>query len=125
MDALPTELAVLTTLSGAAFGEQQKWLQDRMEIVAEKGVAIAVFKYYDASPRMFRFGRLQSQLMPLARYPVFDKEKKIWRSQRLEEHLASGKSRSVVTKGVLDTMASSVSCHWMDRHDGDAIRGLK
>ena len=99
MDRLTCELKVLATLSGAAIVEQRKWLRDRVETVAETRAALVIFKYYDASPRMFRFGRLQSQLLPVARYPVFDKVKKVWRSQNLDDYVAStGSTKTVLTR---------------------------
>ena len=77
-DASHRELAILSTVSSAAGREQEKWLASMLDNLGVEGQPFALFRYCDTSPRRFAFGRLQDALQPLARYPFWDKDRKIW-----------------------------------------------
>ena len=121
LDGLSKELAVLTTVSGAAWQDQRDFVTRRVADMTQRCRSPSVLWWYDASPRQFAFGRLQEELMPLARYPYFDGDR--WQSLTLNDYLAKVPSRKVLCKGVLDILASSVECRYFN--EDDTLDGFK
>ena len=70
IDSLHRELDVLCTVSSAAANAQADWVQSCLaQMIGEGDSVLVVQRQYDATPARVRFGQLQGQLEPHARYP--------------------------------------------------------
>ena len=112
LDGMRRELSVLATVSSAAHKEQKTWAATKKQEIVDGRRSVAVFFFFDASPRRLCFGRLQDALMPHARYPYFENGK--WITLKLQEYLAKVPGRTLLQHGVLDVLASSVECRSVD-----------
>ena len=111
LDGVSRELGILTAVSSAFWLEQESYLSAEMERVYEERVSPSVCKFYDASPRRMAFGRLQCQLMPHARYPIFENDK--WKSVPPQEYLAKCPSRALLNYGTLDVLACAQEMRYL------------
>ena len=114
VDGLHRELSVLSTCSSAAWELQRRWVADVAADVRRNQRCVAVFQYYDATPRQMWFGRCQRFLTDCARYPVLEDGK--WKTYRLDDYLKlCPGGRRVVNKGTLEFFASAVEIRQMQQ----------
>ena len=123
VDAMSRELAVLSTVASAALDAHKDYVDNKLASFRRRRLSLAINLFYDASPRLVHFGRLQSALMPHARYPFYKDGR--WHCLKLEDFLKVRPNHAVLTKGVLDVMASGASV-WAIEEDGhqDAFKYL-
>ena len=114
-------LAILATVSSAADIEQTKWVEGRVAQLKESRLPFALFRYYDSTPGSFAFGKLQSALYPLARYPWWDGTK--WKSCTLDEYQKVNPRCKRLWRGVLEIMDQSVECRYVDKDQ--CVEGFK
>lgn len=116
LDALTRENAVLTTVSGAACIEQDEWVSQMIDKIVANGESPVFIKYYDATPRLVSFGRMQAALFPHARYSWFDGQE--WHSLKYENYIKQvpRQAQAILQRGTLDILASSLECTWVSKN---------
>ena len=106
---------MLCTSSSVLHKLQDQFAASEMESIVEKDVIPVIAKHYDTTPSKVRFGRLQSLLLPLARYAVL-KDDGQWSLVSHEEYVKTkikGRQFSI-KQGVLDIITVSASLIYMD-----------
>ena len=119
LDHLHRELEVLTVVSSAAQRAQQTWLTDALKAIMADPDPVFVFtRWYDATPMRVRFGQMQAELSPHARYPYWNKDLGRWVSLTLEQYRAMPDVRReiVMRYGVVEVLAQGLTLHQADQH---------
>ena len=119
LDHLHRELEVLTVVSSAAQRAQQTWLTDALKAIMADPDPVFVFtRWYDATPMRVRFGQMQAELSPHARYPYWSKDLGRWVSLTLEQYRAMPDVRReiVMRYGVVEVLAQGLTLHQADQH---------
>eukprot|EP00973_Karenia_brevis_P012322 1673976-Karenia_brevis.AAC.1 len=72
---------------------QEGLMQAEVQAVQASGQVPVVLRWYDATPFQVRFGQLQEQVMPHARYPVIDFQAKRWKTVPCSEYVRVHRGR--------------------------------
>eukprot|EP00973_Karenia_brevis_P089511 12398106-Karenia_brevis.AAC.1 len=83
---------------------QEGLMQAEMQTAQDSGQVPVVLRWYDATPFQVRFGQLQEQVMPHARYPVIDLQTKRWKTVPYSEYVRDHRGRGLPTVGVVDIL---------------------
>ena len=75
--------------------------------------SVFINRFYDSMPWHLSFGRLQQQLMPLARYFWWNEAEDRWVVMNFDEYKEKYPCRSIFQIGTLDVIASSVEVSWV------------
>lgn len=116
MDGSHKEVEILATTAAVVGYEQQAWLATIYDKLKTSGVSPCIYKAYDATPRRMRFGKLQQEMAPNARYAWWNKDTKKWEIMRLCDYMArSGRAQAMLRSGILDLMAATTECNWVNK----------
>ena len=63
-------LDIVTSVAGAARAAQLEYLDKQITHMRNAGARPVIHRFFDSTPVRLRFGRLQSELQPRARYPI-------------------------------------------------------
>ena len=125
VDGSHRALNMLATVSGAAWERQSAWMNSEMQHLREAHACPVISGYYDASPMRVRFGQLQEDVMPHARYPVKDADGK-WVSVGLKEYLRTmGSKQSVLRWGTVEVLVQSFTCTYLHPTDPRLLKSLR
>lgn len=105
-------LDIMAAVAAAASEAQREYIEEHVQRVMDFGACPVIHKFYDCTPARLKFGRLQSQLMPHARYPVEIDGR--WTAVPLEQYLAHRPHAGVLRYGVLEVLAQGHTMHYMD-----------
>ena len=78
VDGLHREQSVVISLASVADITQSSWMTKEIEAMKVREAPAVFFRSYDATRRDLYFGKLQSELQVLARYPWRDKDTAKW-----------------------------------------------
>ena len=115
IDSVDHELAVMSTVAGVGRCLQETWLSETIE----SEIAVAqrcpfINRFYDCTPVRLTFGRLQSTLMPLARYHWWDKDLQQWESLTMDQYRQrTCKPQMLLRSGTVDIMATGADVTWV------------
>ena len=87
---------------------QNVFAEDFLEEVYDQDTVPTISRAYDMTPSRIHFGRLQSKIMPVARYAV-QNEDGIWKAVTYEEFVQKHPKRTLPRSGIIDIMAASAS----------------
>jgi hypothetical protein len=111
IDAMRRGLNVLAVVASAFVACQQTFVEEEIEQMCASGGCPYITKFYDNTSVRMKFGRLQAQLMPHARYPLMVDD--TWKSVTYDEYVKRH-PRSVVMKyGTVEVMAQGLTCVYM------------
>ena len=113
IDNTHKELVMLSAAS-VARGFQEKWIRGviKDQLVGPRR-PLFINRFCDCTPWQLSFGRLQSVLMPMARYFHWDDDLKRWQVMALDEYQKKHHSCNLIHTGTLDVMASAAEIHWV------------
>eukprot|EP00973_Karenia_brevis_P082726 11467236-Karenia_brevis.AAC.1 len=76
---------MVTTTAAIANQCQEALLEREVRCVESSGCVPVILKWYDTTPMTVRFGRLQQQIAPHARYPVLAHN--TWKAVSYDEYV--------------------------------------
>jgi hypothetical protein len=123
IDGIHRALTILVAVANAIDEMQSIWMRDETEDVRTRGDSLVITRYYDCTPVRLRFGRLQDQVMPHARYPLLNAEGK-WKSVPFQEYRKINSKHAKPKFGTVDLLAQGVTCHYMDS-DTNYLHGFR
>ena len=115
IDGTRRTLEMLATVSSAAHLEERDFVKAEIDILKASGATPVIQKFYDATASRMKFGHLQAQLYPHARYPFQDPVTLKWRELTLEEFLQQKPylNAKVLRAGTLNVLAQGHTCTYM------------
>ena len=118
LDGQHRELALLSTVSAVAKELQSAYVDLKVREIVARHRCPVIDKTYDATAKNFAFGALQQWLFPHARYPFKeDGPDQPWQLLSLADMVRKCPTRKVFASGVLNILASSIGCRWIDPED--------
>ena len=116
-------LAIVGSVSEALHYAQDVFGEDCVAELYDRDIAPAITRSYDMTPSRVHFGRLQSQIMPVARYAVQNTDG-IWKAVSYHEFVKKYPKIKFPRSGIIDIMAAGASMVHMDPSDG-MLRGMR
>jgi hypothetical protein len=114
IDSVHKELGMLSVVAAGARCLQEKWVKNLLEeSIMGPRRSVFINRFYDSTPWHVSFGRLQQQLMPLARYFWWNEAEDRWVVMNFDEYKKKYPCRYIFQTGTLDVMASSVEVSWV------------
>ena len=93
-------------------------------MASDPNAVMVLTRFYDATPMRVRFGRLQTELQPHARYPFWSEVLGKWLSVRLESYMImTGRKKSMQRFGVVELFAQGATIHQTDEQG--VLKGLQ
>ena len=110
-------LAIVASVSGAIEMVQEELGQLECDTVCENGVVPMMKRWYDLTPSRLKFGRLQDEVMPWARYPVWSDAEQRWEIVPYATYVSHRPGRRPQF-GILDVMTAGGCITYMDPASG-------
>ena len=111
IDGERRSLDISACVAGAVAVEQREYIQAELAKLREMEGCPVFVRFYDCTPIRMRFGRLQEDLAPLARYVIRNGDK--WSTVTFREFLRRYPNSKVLRAGVLELMAHGISCTYV------------
>ena len=103
------ELGILSSVSSAMGAAQKRFVASRVDALA-KGRKNPVFaRFYDCTPNRLRFGRLQEEIQPHARYAHFTDGK--YELLGMADFIKKNPKAGALRYGTVQLLAQSLTCH--------------
>ena len=107
--------SILSTVACAMQRTQESFVAGRIKYVETHGCIPFLLRHYDATPKRLRFGRLQAELAPHARYAIPCGERQDqWRVVTYEEYAKTRRDVRSIRFGILECLAQGHFLHWTE-----------
>jgi hypothetical protein len=123
LDGTHRALSALAVVSSVLWQLQNKFIDEEVDDLIKHRRIPSFTNYEDCTPWRCRFGQLQQEIMPFARYSVKGSDGK-WSMVQLDEFRRRYPRLNTINYGTLELYASGRTCQYIDSHTG-AIGGFR
>ena len=118
LDGQTRGLSIVAGVAGALVAEDRECTQRFVQMLRDEALCPVIHRHYDCTPMRMAFGRMQAELMPVARYAL--KLLGRWTTLKLEQYLEQRPAAGVLRYGTLELLAQGGACHAM-RPSGEFV----